>query len=452
MVDRAARSSSAQRARVTRTTWSSCERCPRECRPARRTASSPASRSRETLADTRLFFAHEDEVEDLVLTSETGSKINLARKGSGWHARAPFDRDLGGDEVDAANTLATGVIRSKGTNVAPFGREEPFTVRAHVRVHGGEMQGDELIDLGEDAQHRWVVHRLADHARLDITAEVARRLQPSKSALKGRDVIVPPLDPKDVDSLSLRCGTSQDLRREGSTWKLAVPSGYGADQAASLDLIEQIAHLRAESWVADADDGSFGFGSSSCALTLGAKAEGGARTVKLVLGNEIDLGVYAIVDDGGTKSPVFLEPRIFRDALARILVDRSALTIDSAKASLIVLSRAGARVELRRIADRLEGPDGGLATSVASIASALDTLRADDVVRLGSPGADEGFSAPSLEVSVDLEGDGGKRTLRLRFGRDVLRKNQTMVLARVSGVDATFAVARERVDPIRNAL
>ena len=78
---------------------------------------------------------------------------------------------------------------------------------------------------------------------LDVTAEVARRLQASASALKGRDVIVPAIDPKDVDSVSLRCGTSQDLRRDGSTWKLGVPSGYAADQAGTLDLVDQIAHL-----------------------------------------------------------------------------------------------------------------------------------------------------------------------------------------------------------------
>jgi hypothetical protein len=409
------------------------------------------SQSSETLVDTRMFFAHEDELEELTLTNEGGMKIDLARKGSGWHARAPFDRDLGGDEVDAANTLASGVIRAKGTNVVTFRPDEPFTLRSRVRVHGGEMPGDELIELGEGAQHAWVVHRLADNAYLDVTVDVARRLQASTSALKGRDVIVPALDPKDVDSVSLRCGTAQDLRRDGSTWKLGVPSGYGADQAGTLDLIDQIAHLRVESWVADRDDGSFGFG-SACAVTLGAKHDGGARTVKLELGREVDLGVYAIIDDGGTKSPVFLEPRIFRDALARILVDKSALTIDSANASSIVLSRAGAHIELRRVADRLVGPDAGMATSTASIASALDTLRADDVVRLGPPQADEGFSAPSLEVQVELEGDGGKRSVHLRFGRDVLRRNQTMVLTRVSGVDATFAVARERVDPIRNAL
>ena len=130
--------------------------------------------------------------------------------------------------------------------------------------------------------------------------------------------------------------------------------------------------------------------------------------------------------------------------MARILVDRSSLAVDSSKATSIVLSRAGGHVELRRVADRLVGPDAGLVGSVASIVAALDTLRADDVVSLGPPGRNEGFDAPSLEVRVD-------RT-RLLFGRDVLRKNQMMVLARVSGIDATFAVARERVDPLRNAL
>ena len=138
-----------------------------------------------------------------------------------------------------------------------------------------------------------------------------------------------------------------------------------------------------------------------------------------------------------------MEPRVFRDALSKILVDRSALAIDAAKASSIVLSRVGARLELRRVADRWTGPDAGVATP-DSIANALDTLRADDVVRLGPPAPEEGFAAPSLDVRVDGH--------HLRFGRDALRKNQAMVFVRVDGTEATFAVARERVDPLRNAL
>jgi hypothetical protein len=405
------------------------------------------------LADTRLFFAHVDEVEELSLASAAGDlEIELARKGSGWHARAPFDRDLAGDEVDAANTLATAVLRAQGTNVAPIAPGEPFTLRARVRVRGGEMKGDEIIELGEGKDHAWVVHRLADHARLDVTPEIARRLRPSKSALKGRDVIQPPLDPKNVTSLGLRCGTAQDLALDPASlkWSLATPHGYVADQAGALDLVDQVAHLRADAWIADADDGSFGFAGSSCKVTLGAR---GGRTVALTLGRDGENGLYAIVSDsvGGT-SPVFLEPRIFRDAVSRILIDRSVLGVEAPAASSIVLSRAGTRVELRRVGGVLVGPDAGLPTSVEAIAGALATLRADDVVRLGPPAPDEGFDAPSLDVRAEVAADAGTRTVHVRFGRDVLRKNQAMVYARIDGIDATFAVARERVDPIRNAL
>ena len=398
------------------------------------------------LADTRVFFAHEDEVEELSLTSADGAqKIELARKGSGWHARAPFDRDLAGDEVDAANALTSAVIRAQGTSVAPIG-SEPFTLRAHVRVHGGEMKDDELVDLGEGPGHAWVVHRLADHAALAVAPEVARRLQPSKSALKGRDVVQPALDPKDVTSLSLRCGTPQDLARDPASlkWTLSSPRGYVADQAGALDLVDQIAHLRADAWIADTDDGTFGFASSSCSATLAAR---GGRTLKLTLGRDGENGLYAIASDAAGSTPVFLEPRVFRDALGRILIDRSALAIDPASASSIALARGGTRVELHRVGGVLVGPDAGLPASVESITSALGVLRADDVVRLGPPAPDEGFDAPSLDVRAT-----GEHAAHVRFGRDTLRKNQAMVFARIDGVDATFAVARERVDPIRNAL
>ncbi len=405
------------------------------------------SMTADELADTRLFFAHEDEIEEVTLTSATSdAKIELARKGSGWHARAPFDRDLAGDEVDAANALASAVVRAKGTHVVKYPAGEPFIALAHVRVKGGEMQGDELVDVAPGPDHVWFARRLSDDARLEISPEVERRLVPSKSALKGKDVIAPALDPKDVASISLRCGTAQDITRDGNAWKLASPAGYTADQAGALDVVDQIARLRADAWVADADDGSFGFSTTSCAVTLGTRD--GARHVKLQLGRDGETGVYAMVTDtrgAALTSPVFLEPRLFHDALARILIDKSALAIESSKATTLALSRPGVRVTLRRVADRFVGPDAGLPVGIETVTSALDALRADDVVRLGPPAPEEGFGAPSLEVRVDDK-------LRLVLGRDVLRKNQAMVFARTPGVDATFAIARERVDPLRSAL
>jgi hypothetical protein len=319
-------------------------------------------------------------------------------------------------------------------------------VRSHVHVRGGEMMDDENVDVGQTASGAWVAHRISDNARIALTDEVARHLKPSKSALKGRDVIQPALDPKDVTSLTLRCGVAQDLTRDGTQWKMTSPAGFVADQAAALDLVDQIAHLRADAWIADTDDGSFGFTTTSnCSATLAAK---GGRSMTLRIGRDGDNGVYAIAND----TPVFLEPRPFKDALARILVDRSALALETSKAHAIVLSRGGAHVELKRAADRF-ATDAGLPVSVESITSALDVLRADDVVRLGPPAPEEGFAQPSLDVRAELDtDDGGKRTVHLRFGHDALRRNQAIVYARVDGVDATFAVARERVDPIRSAL
>ena len=256
--------------------------------------------------------------------------------------------------------MLSAVIRSKGSNVAPIPSGEPFTVRAHVKVKGGEMAEEERVDLGQ-GPHGWVVQRLADHARLDVTPELARKLQPSKSALKGRDVVVPPVEPREVRSLAPLWDAAGSPAR--TTWKLAAPRGFVADQAAALDLVEQIAHLRADVWEADADDGSFGFAGSTCSASFDVSREGGIRTVKLTLGREVESGVYAIVDDGGVPTPFFLEPRTLRDVLGQILVDRSSLSIDSAKAASIVLVRPGSRIELKRVADISVTKDGGAPTN-----------------------------------------------------------------------------------------
>ena len=305
----------------------------------------------DDLADAKLFFAHEDELEEIALSNDDG-KIELARKGSGWHARAPFDRDLAGDEVDAANTLASAVIRARGTSVSVFAPGD-FTVRSHLRVRGGEMKEEENVDVGQTASGAWVAHRLSDNARIALTDDVARHLKPSKSALKGRDVVQPALDPKDVAGLTLRCGVAQDLTRDGSQWKMTSPAGYTADQAAALDLVDQIAHLRADAWIADTDDGSFGIATSTCTRDARRQRWPLCDVAHRARGRE------RRVARSRTTRRVFLEPRPFRDALARILVDRSVIgarDVEGVEHRPVAWRRARGAETLRRQARDRRGP------------------------------------------------------------------------------------------------
>lgn len=397
------------------------------------------------LLDTKLFLARPDEAEELVLEPLDGKgvRIEIARKGSGWHQRAPVDRDLAGDEVDMANALVGALTRGLAADVRPIDPNEPFTPHSRAKIVRFDNQGEEIVELGTDAKGAFVAHRLMDHARLSISKELARRLAPTQIALRGRAILSPPLESKDVTALSTRCGVPQDLTRGPGGFVLVAPAGYAADSASALDLVDAVARATAEAWIAETDDGSFGLG-ADCELALTT----GPRVVKLRFGKDGDGGVYAQVEDRGVSSPVFVIARPYREAAARILVDRTPFALDPSRADEITLVRDKARVTLRRVADRLVAEDGGLAGGADPLVLALGALHADEVVRLGPPVPDEGFAQPSLEITASVTTDAGARKVHLVFGRATVRRNQPMYFARVDGTNATFVVVRERVDPI----
>jgi hypothetical protein len=88
--------------------------------PARAAACAPKgvaealSVSQHSLVDTRLFSLHDDEIEAVrIEASPTGAVLDLARKGNGWHERAPADRDLPSGEAEAALALVSSLTRAR---------------------------------------------------------------------------------------------------------------------------------------------------------------------------------------------------------------------------------------------------------------------------------------------------------------------------------------------------
>jgi hypothetical protein len=401
---------------------------------------------RSELTDVKLFVARPDEAEELLLEplDGAGTKIDMARKGTGWHVRSPFDRDLASDEVDMANALVGALTRGLGTDVAALDPKAPFHPKARASLVRFENQGTEVVVVGTNDKGAWIAQREMDHAVVTLGPELARKLRPTATALRGRTVIVPAFDPKDVKALSLRCGTEQDLARADRSWGFAAPAGYAADSAATLDLVDTMTKLSADGWVADADDGTFGLGPNACRVQL----LGESRLLTVSFGREGEGGVYAQVEDGKTKSPVFVTPKPIRDAAARILLDRSAFALDVSRADGVTLTQPKAKLELQQRGGKLEAVSGTVAGGADALVSALAALRADDVAHLGAPADDEGFATPTLELTAKVTGDAGARTVRLVFGRAALWHNQSMYFARIDGVRATYLVARERVDAI----
>jgi hypothetical protein len=405
------------------------------------------------LVDKRLFAARGDEIAELVLEPvPSGPKVEIARKGTGWHERTPTDRDLASDEVDEANALVTSLAKGEAIDVTRGDLGAPFEARARARIQRGEGKGAETVELGPPAPSGGaLVKRLADGAILRVSDALARRLVPSPIALRGKQVFVPSLDGKVANALETQCdGRAQRLVRSADGWFVQRPAGYVADSADTADLVNAVSRVEAEGWVSEGDDGTFGFDKSACSITLGYEDDGGTRTVGIAFGREAEKDQYFARPLG--QQGVFLASRSIHDEALRVLIDRSGFHVDSAEVDTLALSRGGSRLVLSRREGKLEFPDGGGADLGEKIGLALDALRADDVVHLGPPTPKEGFVRPSLDARIRMKADGGSREVHFVLGDSALILKERMFYARLDGVDATFAIARDRIAPLLDAL
>jgi hypothetical protein len=373
--------------------------------------------SADALADTRLFSSHDDEVAELrIVASPSGERIEIARKESAWHQRAPVDRDLAGDDADAAGALALAVTRTEGS--APKKDDgAPFVPRARVTVVKGGGRGEEIIEVGESE-----VKRLADGARLAITPDVRRKLSPRAVALRPLTAVHrPPVQALASTALRTDCdGVAQELVQTETGWTMTAPARRPADIAASYELAEAALRVKALAWIADADDGSFGFARVRCSLAVTVRHDGGSRNVDLAFGDEAEGGVYARA--GGA---VFVAPKPLRAAAARWLADRSALRVYVHAASRVAMNG--------RDVGRSEKRDDALAA-----------LAPDLAVHLGKPEKGEGFDRPTLTLDVDYDADAGLPKTRMSVG--ALRGD--VYFARAEGVDATFTLPRAQVEAL----
>lgn len=428
------------------------------------------------LVDTHLFAAHEDEVAELRLEAPLALRVlDVARSGSGWHERAPRDHVLSPDEVEAADALVRALVQSEGQGVSKEATPSsaPVVVRVTLRrADHTEHGGDEIVEVrAPDANGVAFARRVDDGAVLRITPEVLRALTPRDGDLRARALWSPPIDSRPLVALATRChGLTQEIVHGDLGWSMRSPSGYRADPAAVLDLANAVMRAKADAWVADADEPSFGFTKASCAVALTVADEGGTRKVGLVFGadvggghvDESDAGsaphalVYAHVEG---DAAVFVAPRSLRDMAARILVDRGALALDVDDVTTMTLTRDGARSGVVLARDAASGRlttrdarDSGAAALEDGLRAALETLRADDVLHLGPPAKDEGFDHPTLEIRVAIGKDAGGARRRLAFGALTSVDREMAYYARVDGVDATFAVAKQKLEALFSSI
>jgi hypothetical protein len=284
------------------------------------------------LDERRVFGVRMDEIEELRLERSAGvaaegapRAIELARKGTGFHERAPEDRDLNSAEAEAGTELLTRLASSEATSVAraPAGAP-PFVAVARARVRAGEHE--ESVDVGAPrADGGATLRRVLDDARLEVDAAVVRRLVPRATSLRPRDVLTG--EPRRAVGVTLGCGVAQELRDRGEGMRLVSPAGYETD-GAIVQLLDGLLRGHIDAWVADADDGRFGFGPSACRVAVSFDDDRGPEVVWF--GAEGEGGVYARVE---SRAGVMVAPKALRELAGRLYVSRALLGSASSSSS-----------------------------------------------------------------------------------------------------------------------
>jgi len=353
---------------------------------------------RETLVDRRPFSLRMDEIEELELawvtppaSPDAGEgapgeapppRIDVARKGTGFRARAPLDRDLDPEESDAVTELLGRIADSEAESLRSAKDEPAFTAVARAKVRSGEHEL--AIEVGplDDAKGHATVRRLVDDARLRVSAAVYRRLVPRATTLRARRIVA--AETRRANRVLLQCGsdaTPQELVDRGEGLRLVSPTGYETDGSIT-QLVDAVVRGRVDAWVADADDGSFGFGSAPpCRVVLGF--EGGNAPITMTFGGEGESGTYAKVD---VRPGVFVASPSLRDLAARLYVSRGGLRTEAARIESVRATLGGKPV----------------ATEQARLRDAVSALVADRVIGIGAPAVAR-LPAPELVIEVSVE-------------------------------------------------
>jgi hypothetical protein len=414
------------------------------------------------LIDEHVVGAPETDILELQLGTGP-QRVELARKDKSWHMRAP---DEGPADPDAVKRWLAALLQARGkqlqgeaaNDAAALGLDPPA---AELRVVSLKGRGDdaadsdrvEVVEVGQPRDGRVHVRRREDGTVWVLSEAVAAPLRPHPALLKPLRVFE--FKPRRVRHVAIDCdGKQQRLTRDLSgSWSLDQPaSKLGADPAMATELSQALSQLTAVRWLVTLPEDD-GLQQPWCSIDLEVAAEEAPsdasknRMLQLRVGSQIQGGYVARQVGSHTA---FVAPRRIAAVARHWLLDRSALMIDPKTVTRVTVEHDGGRVELKRVAGRWLGADGGPAPGLAGkLDAVLSNLVAEGVVRRGAPAASDGLASPRLKISVEREG-APLREMLVGAG-DQWRDTRVFYL-RASDYDVTFAVAQPRLRPLLDAL
>ncbi|MCA9625670.1 MAG: DUF4340 domain-containing protein, partial [Myxococcales bacterium] len=418
------------------------------CVPAE-TADAVLGLSAERLRDQHVVGTAKDDIVEILWRAPDGPEVELARIESGWNMRKPV---AGPAESEPVAELLDRMIELEGSfadgepDLEALGIAPP---RAEVVLRGLPERGveeadqrEERIEVGAARDGQVALRRVDDGRILFVSEEDGRFFLPRPSALRSTQILEVSLAA--VRGLRLDCkGRKQHVTRlPAGSWTLEEPkTSLSVDVGSVGAITENLRQLKALRWIAERPAPAHELDEPWCKVTLESEEGGEKRRHTLLLGAPTQGGYFAKQSDAPA---VFVAPKGLGAAAQEWLVSRSWLMTDEATIRKVtLLGRDGARREVERRGGAWS--DRALGRTVEAV---LGQLLAEAVLSLGR-GPEKGFDDPTLRITIETD-DGERRELVV--GRGEVWKNTSVFLVRDDRVDATFAVAKSRLELLLDAL
>ncbi|MCL2823871.1 MAG: DUF4340 domain-containing protein [Polyangiaceae bacterium] len=409
----------------------------------------------DSLVDRRILRTTLDEVEEFRIVSGD-AVLELARKGSGWHVRSPEDRDIPAEDVSGYLSALIGIegIVQTNADLAGLGLSPP---RGTIIIRQPSLEAIEVppqvVEIGSEIEtpdcKAIAVRRVEDSIVMHIPISAAPLLEASLTRIRSTELLsVNSLRVKRIET-SFVGGYRQVLERNGPGFSMEEPEGYGVDTAIAADLFQSVGSIRAERWIADADDGSYGFGAPYGSVRVMFDGDKGEEQRELLIGDETIDGRFG---RWGTDNGIFVLSRSFDSAVRTYAIDRFVFMVESSEVGAVIMRAGNVDIRVAATGEEWRSIGGSLhpmsAGTVSRLRQALSEIRAEGVVHVGAAKPEEGLNKPLLRYEIDRRSGtrSGKMVVEIGYG-DVWRSSK-VYYARIDGVDATFAIVQSRVRPL----
>lgn len=375
----------------------------------------------------KVFSVDASKIDELAITSESGERTTLQRKGADWTivqpAPAPTDQaTVSGIASNLASMEIQRVIDDNPADVAEFGLASP---RIEVTFKAGGQQ--HRLQIGQKTPAGTDVYaRLADQKRVFLISSFLESTF-NRSAFDLRDKSVLKLDREKVDSLAVTAaGREMRFEKANGEWTLKAPTEGRAEFSAVDGLVSRLGGLQMKSLVSPPPaqgDGlekpvatvRIGTGSSQATLLLGGPAGEGSVFAKDAARPAVFTVDASLLDDL-KKDPAEYRQKDLFDARSfnttRLDIVRNGQTTAFEKTT--AKDKDGKEVEKWRQTSPL-ARDVEAAKIEALIAAATGAR----ATSFAPAGAKTGLDTPELSVAFKYDGTKDERVTFARSGTTV---------------------------------